>query len=52
MIQHADHMYTGEEERVAQTIARSADSLLRTANHVLECPNPRKTAIYNGHLQG
>ncbi len=28
MIQHADHMYTGEEAQVAQTIAQWADSLL------------------------
>jgi len=28
MIQHADHMYAGEEAQVAQTIARWADTLL------------------------
>jgi len=28
MIQHADHMYTGEEAQVAQTIAQWADSFL------------------------
>jgi hypothetical protein len=28
MIQHADHMYTGEEAQVAQTIAKWADTLV------------------------
>jgi hypothetical protein len=28
MIRHADHMYTGEEAQVAQTIAKWADSLV------------------------
>jgi hypothetical protein len=27
MIQNADHMYTGEEEQVAQTVAQWADAL-------------------------
>jgi hypothetical protein len=28
MIQHADHMYTGEEAQVAETIATWVDSLV------------------------
>jgi len=33
MIQNADHMYTGEETQVAQTIAQWADSLLVAGSH-------------------
>jgi len=34
MIQHTDHMYTGEEAQVAEVIARWADGLVP--------PEPRK----------
>jgi hypothetical protein len=40
MIQHADHMYAGEEGQVAETIAQWADTLLR-----LEPPKSDTSAL-------
>jgi len=41
MIQNADHMYTGEEAQVAQTIARWADTLLSPEAGKAEAPGRR-----------
>ena len=38
MIQRADHMYTGEEGQVAQTIAAWADTLVAPAATIKETP--------------
>ena len=41
MIQHADHMYAGEEAQVAQTIAKWADTLLPAEGGKGAAPNKR-----------
>ena len=41
MIQNADHMYTGEEAQVAQTIAGWADTLLSPEAGKGEVPGKR-----------
>ncbi|HEY3042358.1 MAG TPA: hypothetical protein VGJ66_26750, partial [Pyrinomonadaceae bacterium] len=41
MIQNADHMYTGEEAQVAQTIAKWADTLVSPGAVKGEAPRKR-----------
>lgn len=41
MIQNADHMYTGEEIQVGQTIAKWADTLLPPGSGKADVPGKR-----------